>query len=121
MMDERCQRCGLHTAVVRRVGFAGGETALCESCLDETARRRIGATRGRWLPKASPADRYVAGFPGLTVVNLSGEGEGPSCPRCGLDWREFARTKRLGCPVCYETFGPVLERFFQQLERPGFD
>lgn len=31
-----------------------------------------------------------------------------SCPECGCTQREFKKTGRLGCGVCYETFGGIV-------------
>ncbi|MHC5109482.1 MAG: UvrB/UvrC motif-containing protein [Planctomycetota bacterium] len=43
-----------------------------------------------------------------------GSGDGPTCPKCGLSFREFQSTGQLGCPHDYEVFRelltPLIER-----------
>lgn len=38
-----------------------------------------------------------------------------SCPRCGFCESDFKKTLRLGCPHCYEVFGPELSTFLPKM------
>lgn len=49
--------------------------------------------------------------------------QGPSCPACGYTRKLWRHTGRLGCPVCYETFGediaPVLSKMHRGVTHVG--
>ncbi len=72
---------------------------LCESCAEE---------KGITDPNGySLADLLVK--PEAENEELSEALEAfDECSECGYTQREFKKTGRLGCPQCYETFGPLL-------------
>ncbi|MGE0161376.1 MAG: UvrB/UvrC motif-containing protein, partial [Gemmatimonadales bacterium] len=37
------------------------------------------------------------------------------CSFCGLTFKDFRETGRLGCPHCYETYGPHLQRLLRRV------
>lgn len=120
MTIQRCLSCG-EEAVVRRLDPGGAVTNLCEKCLTTLVKRRRRLIDSGWWMLGTGELPVAEDFPGLTIVNLSEGGAGPRCTNCGCDWREFSRTRRLNCPVCYGVYGEILSRFFSQLERPGFN
>ena len=42
---------------------------------------------------------------------------GPSCPACGFTRQNLGKTGRLGCPVCYDTFGKTIEEAVGGMQR----
>ncbi|MGB0715686.1 MAG: UvrB/UvrC motif-containing protein [Phycisphaerae bacterium] len=47
-----------------------------------------------------------------------GSGDGPTCPTCGMTFREFQSSGQLGCPRCYAIFrdllNPLIERAHEE-------
>jgi protein arginine kinase activator len=43
--------------------------------------------------------------------------QGPKtvCPRCGLDYGEFAKTGKFGCAACYDTFRPSVRELLRRI------
>ena len=39
------------------------------------------------------------------------------CPTCGFTETDFRKHNRFGCPDCYETFKPIVERLVKQLHK----
>lgn len=68
---------------------------LCETCAEQ---------KGITDPSGySLADLLVKpDVSGISEVNLL------SCPECGCTQREFKKTGRVGCAVCYETFDALV-------------
>ena len=42
-----------------------------------------------------------------------------ACPRCGMTFSQIARAGKLGCSVCYETFGPQIESLVRRIHGGG--
>ena len=86
----------------------GRETKLniCESCAKDAG------ILSNILPD-KPAfflSPLVAGLGADTKENA-----GKKCPVCGLAWREFQETGKLGCAACYKTFREELLPLLKQL------
>ena len=41
--------------------------------------------------------------------------KGEECPNCHMTYRDFSRTGKIGCSVCYETFAKKLEALLRRL------
>jgi protein arginine kinase activator len=46
-----------------------------------------------------------------------GAAEQPRCPQCGFTQGDFKKTGRLGCAVCYDTFGEALESLIKAMHK----
>ena len=53
----------------------------------------------------------------IELAKLAGaEGDGGvRCPTCEMSYEEFKKIGRLGCPHCYDAFGPQLERLLKRI------
>lgn len=94
----KCQWCGQRDAelVVKFMNDDGSAVReyLCTECAPE--RRRAGGTvsyAGKEAPAGLPARSHAARL---------------RCPSCQLSWSDFMRSKRLGCPACYDAFDDQL-------------
>lgn len=103
-----CERCHSREAQVHIKHMQNGavvEFHLCHKCAHEMSQQGS-------LPKV-PVEFPFENFLGnLFPAKVQKQAE-PSrkeqmfngfCPACGLNYEEFARTGKFGCPQCYETF-----------------
>lgn len=106
-----CQECKRRTATVHVSRVVNGQTEefhLCEAC----ARER--------------GDFFFVLDPGMALQELLSslaqpvQGSVPvperACPECGMDYRTFAKTGRLGCPECYRHFHDQLDPLIRQVQ-----
>lgn len=50
----------------------------------------------------------------LKETEIKGD-EKLTCPTCNMNWREFRKIGRLGCPTCYIIFNKELEKLIKRL------
>jgi len=102
-----CEKCQSREATVFLTQIINGQMQkadLCEKCAREAGVTQTGAVS-------------------LTNLLLKGTGidcqseEGPSCPACGFTRQNLGKTGRLGCPVCYDTFGKTIEEAVGGMQR----
>lgn len=97
-----CDECGDRQATIRYTEMVDGRLSawnLCEECA-----RKKGVT-GSLSSLAAPLVNILMGLLDESRDDdRSGEGEGPTCPQCGMSYREFRSSGRLGCGVCYDSF-----------------
>ncbi|HET9949137.1 MAG TPA: UvrB/UvrC motif-containing protein [Longimicrobiales bacterium] len=105
-----CDNCGQAEAVVHLTQIVNNQMSthrLCEKCAAE---------------KGLESTPEPANFP-LTDF-LAQMGKDPmaeaapadvQCSFCGLTFRDFRETGRLGCPHCYETYAPQLQRLLRRV------
>lgn len=99
-----CDECGKRQATIRYTEMVDGGLSTWNLC-DECARKK-GVT-GSLSSLAAPLVNILMGLLGESgETGRQGEGpdEGPACPQCGLSYREFRASGRLGCGACYESF-----------------
>lgn len=110
MSDKVCQNCGSADAVVHLTQIVNNEMStfhLCEKCAAE-----------KGLETASEP----VGFPLTDFLAQMGE-DSPSeprlahdaCPFCGLTFKDFRETGRLGCPHCYSTYESHLRGLLRRI------
>ena len=51
----------------------------------------------------------------LTKLDGAEGDEGVRCPTCEMSYEKFKKIGRLGCPHCYDTFAPQLERLLKRI------
>ena len=110
MSNHICEKCGSNEAVMRLTQIVNNEMStyhLCETC---AAKKGV-----ETAPEA-------ANFPLTDFVAQMGDERGESdttpdleCSFCGLSFKAFRETGRLGCPHCYETFESHLRRLLRRI------
>jgi protein arginine kinase activator len=114
----RCQFCSNPATIclVDVVDRRKREMRLCEACADqhhlfEEPKQELNVPAVLQLLMGAAADSAAAAAAELT------------CPHCGLEYREFRATGRLGCPDEYAAFAeplrPLLERIHRRLRHVG--
>ncbi len=97
----KCDVCGLRPAsgVISMISNGKSTTRrICAQCMARLRRPSaytIQMTLLGTLPQQEDAQRQ--------------------CPACGRSERQLRLTGRVGCPVCYQTFAPLLETVIGQL------
>ena len=110
MGDEQeemtCQECGKKRATIHLTDFIDGKPVqmhLCEACYN----KKDG------LPPLTSA-KLLAALVGTVVPELQ-KIANKQCPQCGISYREFWQTFRLGCPNDYEAFQESLDQLLEQI------
>lgn len=119
MLCQECQKRPATVHMVRIVNDKKTEEYLCEYC----AQKKTGM-----FPAESVfgVDKVLAGLlhHGKPAAEISPvEEDEPRCPKCGMSYREFAHTGRLGCGECYRVFegrlDPLLKRIHGSVRHTG--
>jgi len=110
MSKHVCENCGSKEAVMRLTQIVNNEMSthhLCEVCAAE---------------KGVESPPEAVNFPLTDFLAQMGEERGEAesepdlnCSFCGLMYRDFRETGRLGCPHCYETFEVHLRRLLRRI------
>ena len=114
-----CDDCGRNEAVVHitQIGPDGKvEKNLCEHCA---------ANYGEFLARPQDQrqmsmDDFLKGIfsnsnnDGAEPVRASGQSE-LACPNCGMSYRDFQQSGKIGCAQCYQTFRPQLEPLLRRI------
>ncbi len=99
-----CASCGKNQAAVfiqEIVNNQVREASLCAACAEAAG------------VAAGPEELFL---PGLSTIPKEARGEGaPRCSGCGLFYSEFRKTGFLGCPTCYTSFKPALQRILARI------
>jgi protein arginine kinase activator len=110
MSDMVCDNCGSTDAVVHLTQIVNNQMStyrLCEKC---AAEKGLESTPE---PANFPLTDFLAQM-GKDSVSES-DPTGTQCPFCGLTFSDFRETGRLGCPQCYETYAPQLQRLLRRV------
>lgn len=110
MPDMVCDNCGSTEAVVHLTQIVNNQMSthrLCEKC---AAEKGLESTPE---PAAIPLTDFLAQM----GKDSSGEADPAStqCSFCGLTFKDFRETGRLGCPHCYETYATHLQRLLRRV------
>ena len=110
MSDMVCDNCGSTDAVVHLTQIVNNQMSthrLCEKCAAEKGLETAPE------PVNFPLTDFLAQMGSDSPAGSEGPQDG--CPFCGLTFSDFRETGRLGCPQCYETFAPQLERLLRRV------
>jgi len=110
MSDMVCDNCGSTEAVVHLTQIVNNQISthrLCEKC---AAEKGLEATPE---PTSLPLTDFLAQM-GKDPVAESDQAS-QQCSFCGLTFKEFRETGRLGCPHCYETYATHLQRLLRRV------
>jgi len=110
MSDMVCDNCGSTEAVVHLTQIVNNQMSthrLCEKCAAE---------------KGLETAPEPAAFPLTDLLAQMGKEAAPEtepaaaqCSFCGLTFRDFRESGRLGCPHCYETYASHLQRLLRRV------
>jgi protein arginine kinase activator len=111
MSDMVCDNCGSTEAVVHLTQIVNNQMSthrLCEKCAAEKGLETPSE------PSASPFTDLLAQM-GKEPSAESEPATTAQCSFCGLTFRDFRETGRLGCPHCYETYASHLQRLLRRV------
>jgi protein arginine kinase activator len=101
-----CDNCGKEPATVHYKEMRGDKTAeyhLCEKCAAEKGIE-VGDKK-----KSFSVSNILAGMAEEMGSDLE------TCSNCGLTYREFRESGRLGCAKCYESFKEQLKPLLRRI------
>ncbi len=107
MPDMVCDNCGSTEAVVHLTQIVNNQMSthrLCEKC---AAEKGLESTPE---PASIPLTDFLAQMGKDPAPDTN-----PQCSFCGLTFKDFRETGRLGCPHCYETFASHLQRLLRRV------
>lgn len=110
MSDMVCDNCGSTEAVVHLTQIVNNQMTthrLCEKCAAEKGLETAPE------PVNFPLTDFLAQMGSDSLAGAESSAE--SCSFCGLTFADFRETGRLGCPHCYETYQPQLERLLRRV------
>jgi len=110
MADLVCDNCGSTEAVVHLTQIVNNQMSthrLCEKCAAEKGLENAPE------PVNFPLTDFLAQMGKDTMSGVDASDE--SCSFCGLTFADFRETGRLGCPHCYETYGPHLQKLLRRV------
>jgi len=110
MADMICEQCGATDAVVHLTQIVNNQMSthhLCERCAAE--KGLDGAPQAPNLPVTDLIEQ-VAEEALIDAHPSDGE-----CSFCGLTFKAFRQTGRLGCPHCYESFAGHLPTLLKRI------
>ena len=111
-----CDDCGKKEAVVHivQIGPNGRvEKNLCEDCA-----QKYGNTMFAPQERAMSVNDFLKGVFSNTPrprEEDTPEAEELVCPNCGMRYRDFQQTGKIGCSVCYATFRRQLEPILRRI------
>ena len=103
-----CDICSKNSATVHLTEIIGGkitEVHLCEDCAKKKTEE--------FQKQFSIADflSELVDMEGAETISLPKI----ACSHCGLTYKNFKETGRLGCPKCYEAFGTQLQQLIRKI------
>ena len=112
-----CQLCGKKVATVCIMLDINGEKHrqyICEDCANE---RKL---------KENPSPEVLLSFMNeIKKMEQSGllatHNIDVVCADCGMSYKEFLKTKRLGCAQCYNAFETQLKKIFEKISKPEIE
>jgi protein arginine kinase activator len=110
MADLVCDNCGSTEAVVHLTQIVNNQMSthrLCERCAAEKGLESAPE------PVNFPLTDFLAQMGSDTISDVGGAAD--SCSFCGLRFADFRETGRLGCPHCYETYAPQLQKLLRRV------
>ncbi|MBX7259185.1 MAG: hypothetical protein K1Y02_22675 [Candidatus Hydrogenedentes bacterium] len=100
-----CQRCHKNIATVRYAEVVDGKVAEQHVCSDCMAKQQDIAASGFELAGAAPTPKKQKAAPPATDTVVSHK----ACRTCGAELKDVMQDGRVGCAVCYESFGDHLD------------
>lgn len=111
-----CQACGKKTATTHIKTIVNGKLTEYHLCADCAREKGYGGLFSGWnFDFANMLGGLLSGAPvGSQVLR---------CEKCGASFEEIAKTGKIGCPQCYQTFRgqlvPVIQRIHGTTRHKG--
>lgn len=115
MLCQRCHKRPANVHFTQIINNKKTEMYLCEQCASEKGQ----------ISFISPFDKnsFLSGFMGSTEPYVTTMPRDIVCKKCGMSFRDFKQTGKLGCSGCYEAYGdrlrPILKRLHGNTEHSG--
>ncbi len=106
-----CNSCGQNEATIHLTEILNNqmvEIHLCETCADQ---------KGADFKVHFDFNKLLASLADFGTALKSEEQGGLVCSSCGMATEEFARTGRLGCAACYQSFEKLLLPLLKRVQR----
>jgi protein arginine kinase activator len=106
----KCQFC-TEIATVHLTQIVGGKMQkidLCEKCAKE---------KGVADPTGFSLADMLLGLGASEQMKGTSESSDLVCPQCGFTQPDFKKTGRLGCAMCYQTFGEGLTTILKDMHK----
>jgi protein arginine kinase activator len=110
MADMTCEQCGGTDAVVHLTQIVNNQMSthhLCQRCAAE--KGLDGAPQAQNLPVTDLIEQVTE------EALIQAQQSDSECSFCGLSFKAFRQTGRLGCPHCYETFAVHLPTLLKRI------
>lgn len=114
-----CQICHAVEATVYLIENVNNKQVclhICESCAQKRHLGEIISKPAMAIHELLASILQLGAAPVAETTNVQ-------CPRCGLEYTQFAQSGRFGCAACYQAFGerllPLLRQFHQAEEHRG--
>jgi protein arginine kinase activator len=116
MLCERCHKREAQVHIKHMKNGAVVEYHLCQQCAQAMSQQGMLPE----VPLDFPFENFLGNlFPAKTQKQAGSvpqdQDTGISCPRCGLDSGEFAKTGKFGCPSCYDAFRPSVRQLLRRI------
>lgn len=108
-----CERCNAREATVHKTKIVNGvkeEIHLCEECAKESEIFNFEDNFSIHSFLSGLLDGNIA--PNITIA----DSQDKKCPQCGATYNDFKRSGKLGCSVCYSTFGSMLAPLIKRIQ-----
>ena len=112
-----CENCHQREATVRFTQVLGSEKKnlnLCNTCAEKQQFDNHLVDISKIFGKiiiAMLSEHIVTKTPDVSDEKIEGE----KCGQCGITWKHFEKTGRLGCADCYESFMDPLKVLLRRL------
>src|SRR5476651_1102120 len=106
-----CEICQTENATVHLTQIISGKMQkidLCEKCAKE---------KGVADPTGFSLADMLLGLGAAEQMKGTSATTDLVCPQCGFTQPDFKKTGRLGCSVCYETFGEGLSAILKDMHK----
>jgi protein arginine kinase activator len=108
-----CQDCHKLQAVVHIKQVVNNQEVVLALCKECAERRGFSDPLGK--TKAFPLADFLSSMVGETGAALPEKLAETTCPECGLTYREFAQTGKLGCGSCFEAYRRPLSDLLRRI------
>ena len=106
-----CNICNKKEATIHLTEIVNNqviELHLCEACAKD---------KGTEMKGPFSFTDLLAGLADFSQVLTEQQADKLKCSQCGLSYRTFEKTGRLGCGGCYRSFGKVLLPLIKRVQR----
>ena len=107
MLCESCGEMEANVYLTHIVADVAKKIHLCEECAAKSGINVQGCVS---LPD------FLMGM-GSLDENDASSASPKICASCQMRLSDFKKTSRLGCPVCYDTFGPELNHMIASMQK----